>query len=153
MSVANEIQRIQQAKASLKTSIEAKGVTVPSATKLDGYPALVDQISGGGTGDFIYKIRAGEQTTISAAESAILQDLVDMNLDYQLYALFYGTKLVTADLSGITALNKRMVSALMFCYCGSLTSFDLGNLTDIPIWILSFYNVIQSLFWKNRIFM
>lgn len=48
MSIASEIQRIQQAKAGLKTSIEAKGVTVPSTTKIDGYPALVDQISSGG---------------------------------------------------------------------------------------------------------
>lgn len=48
MSVATEITRIQGAKADLKTSIEAKGVTVPSATLISGYAALVDQISGGG---------------------------------------------------------------------------------------------------------
>lgn len=44
MSIASEIQRLQQAKADLKTAIEAKGVTVPSATTLDGYAALVDSI-------------------------------------------------------------------------------------------------------------
>ena len=49
MSIASEISRLQSAKADIKTSIEAKGVTVPSATKLDGYSALIDQISGGGT--------------------------------------------------------------------------------------------------------
>jgi hypothetical protein len=48
MSVANEITRLQGAKASLKTSIENKGVTVPSSTKLDGYSALVEQIQQGG---------------------------------------------------------------------------------------------------------
>lgn len=48
MSIATEISRLQTAKADLKTSIENKGVTVPSATTLDGYAALVDQISGGG---------------------------------------------------------------------------------------------------------
>lgn len=47
MSVATEITRIQGAKADLKTSIEAKGVTVPSDTLISGYAALVDQISGG----------------------------------------------------------------------------------------------------------
>ena len=47
-TIAQELTRIQNAKASLKTSIENKGVTVPSATLIDGYPALVDQISGGG---------------------------------------------------------------------------------------------------------
>ena len=44
MSIASEITRLQQAKADLKTAIEAKGVTVPASTTLDGYAALVDQI-------------------------------------------------------------------------------------------------------------
>lgn len=48
MSVESEIIRLQTAKADLKTSIEDKGVTVPSSTKLDGYVDLVDSISGGG---------------------------------------------------------------------------------------------------------
>jgi len=52
MSIATEITRLQGAKASLKTSIEAKGVTVPSATKLDGYASLVDAIQTGGGSDW-----------------------------------------------------------------------------------------------------
>lgn len=51
MSVTSEITRLQNAKASLKTAIEGKGVTVPSNTKLDGYADLVDSISGGGSDD------------------------------------------------------------------------------------------------------
>lgn len=47
-TIAQELARIQNAKASLKTSIENKGVQVPANTLIDGYPALVDQISGGG---------------------------------------------------------------------------------------------------------
>lgn len=49
MSIANEILRLQQAKSDLATSIENKGVTVPAATTLDGYAALVDQIQQGGS--------------------------------------------------------------------------------------------------------
>ena len=49
MSVADEILRLQQAKSDLATSIENKGVTVPAATTLDGYAALVDQIQTGST--------------------------------------------------------------------------------------------------------
>lgn len=49
MSIASEITRLQSAKSDLKTSIENKGVTVPSATTIDGYSALVDQISTGAT--------------------------------------------------------------------------------------------------------
>lgn len=50
MSITTEITRLQNAKASIKTSIENKGVTVPSATKLDGYSTLIDSIQTGGGG-------------------------------------------------------------------------------------------------------
>ena len=44
MSVATEIQRIMQAKDDIKASIENKGVTVPSSTKIDGYPQIISTI-------------------------------------------------------------------------------------------------------------
>ena len=47
-TIAQEISRIQGAKSDLATSITNKGVTVPAATKIDGYAALVDQIQQGG---------------------------------------------------------------------------------------------------------
>lgn len=49
MSIASEISRLQGAKADIKTAIEGKGVTVPLATKLDGYADLVDAIPQGST--------------------------------------------------------------------------------------------------------
>lgn len=48
--IAADLTRILGAKSDLKTSIEGKGVTVPAATKIDGYAALVDQIQQGGGG-------------------------------------------------------------------------------------------------------
>lgn len=50
MSIATEIIRLQNAKAALKESIEAKGVTVGDTAKLNEYPALVDSISQGSGG-------------------------------------------------------------------------------------------------------
>ena len=50
MSVATEIQRIENAKAGIKAALEEKGVTVPSSTKIDGYPSLVESIPSGGGG-------------------------------------------------------------------------------------------------------
>lgn len=47
MSIATEITRLQNAKSAIKTSIEGKGVTVPSSTTLDGYSTLIDSISSG----------------------------------------------------------------------------------------------------------
>lgn len=48
MSIATEISRLQQAKADLKTAIEAKGVTVSSSDTIDDYATLVGQIQTGG---------------------------------------------------------------------------------------------------------
>lgn len=45
--VQGQIERLANAKAALKTAIEAKGVTVPSSTTLGGYSALVDSIQTG----------------------------------------------------------------------------------------------------------
>lgn len=48
MSVATELQRIIDAKADLKTAIEAKGVTVSSSALIDDYADYVDSIPSGG---------------------------------------------------------------------------------------------------------
>lgn len=47
MAISTEIQRLQSAKAALKTAIENKGVTVPADALLDDYAALVDAINNG----------------------------------------------------------------------------------------------------------
>lgn len=48
MSIQNQIDRIERAKANIGTSIAGKGVTVPSGTQIDGMSALIDQIKTGG---------------------------------------------------------------------------------------------------------
>lgn len=69
MSIATEITRLQGAKSSLKTSIEGKGVTIPSATKIDGYAALVDQIQAGGDTDGLNGFLSVESKTIATSAS------------------------------------------------------------------------------------
>lgn len=59
MSIASEISRIQQAKADLKTAIEAKGVTVPSSATIDTYDDYVSQITGGGGGYLTREVVVG----------------------------------------------------------------------------------------------
>lgn len=44
MSIASEITRLQNAKASIKTSIENKGVEVSSSAKLDSYSLFIDDV-------------------------------------------------------------------------------------------------------------
>ncbi len=43
-TIAQNVSRLQSAKALLKEAIEAKGVTVPSDAKLEEYAALVASI-------------------------------------------------------------------------------------------------------------
>ena len=56
MAIADQITRIRNAKAAIKASIEAKGVTVGSG-RIDTYAAKIDQIqTGGGDENFIAMI-------------------------------------------------------------------------------------------------
>jgi len=56
MSISSEIERIQTAKSAIITSIENKGVTVPTGAMIDELPELIDSIpSGGGGGDSFFK--------------------------------------------------------------------------------------------------
>ena len=48
MSIATEITRLNNAKAAIKSSIEAKGVTVPQDAKIDSYSVYIEQIPQGG---------------------------------------------------------------------------------------------------------
>ena len=60
MSVQSEISRLADAKAGLKTAIEAKGVSVPSEANLDSYSELVSQIPAG-----IESLDANTPTTLN----------------------------------------------------------------------------------------
>ena len=53
MAISDEITRLQQAKADIKTAIEGKGVTVSSSATLDDYADLIDNISTGGGGSIV----------------------------------------------------------------------------------------------------
>lgn len=60
MSITNEIDRLKNAKASIKESIENKGVTVPEATKIDEYSGLIDKIEAGSSGGGYVKLFSDE---------------------------------------------------------------------------------------------
>lgn len=60
MSVATEIQRLQQAKADIKAAIEKKGVTVGDGT-IDTYAEKINEISSGDSGDYEQGYEDGKQ--------------------------------------------------------------------------------------------
>lgn len=68
-TIAEEIQRLKQAKSSIKTSIQNKGVTVSDTATLDAYPALIDSIqTGGGTGESTFQEKTVSITANTTTE-------------------------------------------------------------------------------------
>lgn len=73
MSIANEITRLQTAKANLKTAIMAKGVEVADTDTIDTYASKVEAIESGGI-DLISYIES--PPTMSADLGEITEDMV-----------------------------------------------------------------------------
>ena len=72
-TIAEEIQRLKQAKSGIKASIINKGVAVDDAATLDAYPALIDSIqTGGGTGELTL-----QEKTISIAANTTTEVVPD----------------------------------------------------------------------------
>lgn len=126
MSIASEISRLQQAKSDLATSIENKGVTVPAATTLDGYAALVDQIQQGG-GSLPYDaevewigVRQGAWTELSDYVPTGLGISVDMVVTFISYPSTSNYAVWFMARTGASYLSYRLIrgtsaTALLFC--------------------------------------
>ena len=84
MSIASEIERLQNAKSALKTAIEGKGVSVPASTTLDGYSALVDSIQAGGGSSDDYEFmrffaRSGSEFEAPLGEKNLLITIITIS--------------------------------------------------------------------------
>ena len=138
MSITDQITRLQNAKASIKTSIENKGVTVSDDTKLDGYPALIDNIQTGGSGETyinpdFYEIRTQSGTTyesLFANDGNTALDLSnwDTSKVTTMEDMFDGDTNVRT-IKGLKNWNTSKVTSMyrMFYFCYNLTSLDLSG--------------------------
>lgn len=147
MSISDQITRLQNAKASIKTSIENKGVSVGDDVKLDGYPALIDSIEVGGSGETyinpdFYELRTKNGTTYRSLFMNDGNTALDLsNWD--------ASKVTTMEDMFSSDMNVRTIKGLenwdtskvtnmyrMFYFCNALTSLDLSgwnisNVTNI----------------------
>ncbi len=112
MSIADQINRLNNAKANIKQSIENKGVTVSDSALLDEYPALIDsiEVGSGGGGNPAYEAYFNLKT----------KD----NTYY--YELFYNYKGIELDVSELNTSNVTDMSK-MFSGCNNLTELDVSN--------------------------
>ena len=128
MSIADQITRLSNAKAAIKTSIENKGITVGNDVKLDGYPALIDSIeAGGGSGEThvnpdFYELRTQNGT----------------NFDH----LFRGYNGPDIDVSQWDT-SKLTSAQYCFSYCTKsmdISNWDLSSLTNAQYMFDNFTN-------------
>ena len=123
MSIQTELTRITNAKASIKTAIEGKGVTVPDGTLPDSMAALIDAIEAGGGGatePYIEEVYDGNGNLIDVTFHG--------HTRIRNYAFNTCSKLALTSLpSGLTSIGE---SAFDGCTKLALTSLPSG-LTSI----------------------
>lgn len=109
MSIANEIQRLQSAKADIKSAIENKGVTVGDGT-IDTYAQKISEISSGGSGDYEQGFEDGKNSVVDVARYCQRITFTNLNL--------FGTKEVVLNLDNAFTfyemLRRSGVSSLGF---------------------------------------
>ena len=128
MSIADQITRLQNAKASIKTSIENKGVSVGDDVKLDGYPALIDSISvSGGSGETyinpeFYEVRTQNGTNFDNLFNGYSGPVIDVSK--------WDTSKVTSAQSCFADCTKSM----------DISNWDLSSLTNAYYMFSNFTN-------------
>ena len=116
MSIADQITRLNNAKANIKQAIENKGVAVKKDALLDEYPALIESIEGGG-GNSIYEDLYNQRT----------------NNGTDFLSLFEGSSAKVLDVSKINTSNVTTMMN-MFSGCQYLESLDVSNFNTSKVW-------------------
>ena len=148
MSIADQINRLNNAKAAIKQSIENKGVDVSDSALLDEYPALIDDIKIGDSSyenpDF-YEERTNGGIDYSylfySAKQAPNVSNFNTSKTINMNATFQNSSLTKLDLSKWDTSNVTNMD-YMFGGCTSLTELDISNFNIEKVKSLSnmFYN-------------
>ena len=136
MSIASEITRLQNAKANIKTAIEAKGVEIPSNATLDEYSDYVEEIPSGGTDTRWEEIGYDE-------EPSIIQDGIDyakqimQNWDASItdrHGAFYNDKNLiffpNVDMSNVVNVNGMFSSCINLIYISDIDFSKINKNAD-----------------------
>lgn len=107
-TLVENVQKVKNAHAALKTAIAAKGVAVPEGTKLTDMPALVEQISTEPVPTNPRAVFAGDESTSLVVPKMLVVDIVTMtNLRYCFYNCSSLTTLVLPAGFGQAATTLR----------------------------------------------
>ena len=113
MSIASEISRLQSAKASIKTSIQGKGVTVPSSATLDDFSDYIDAISTGGA-TLITKTITANGTYSATSDNADGYSQVTVSVPTSGLTYETGTYSPTSDIAKLTVSFSKTHQYLPF---------------------------------------
>ena len=148
-TTADKLNKLLNTKQAIKRAIINKGVDVGDDVKFSDYPAKINSIESGGSGEGGNNELTWNVVTDNGTRGAYLfygcNDLTELdvsNLDTSYMTsmsyMFYNCKsLTTLDLSGFNA-SKVANIANMFNGCTSLTTLDLSGL-DVTSLIVASY--------------
>lgn len=117
--ISEQIARLQQAKADIKTAIEAKGVEVPSSALISDYDDYIAQIEGGG-GCSVASANSITFDAMGRVSSVSYKEGVTSIPDY----MFYGNSSLTS-VTFPSTLTSIGVGA--FEHCTGLTSLKIPS--------------------------
>ena len=121
-TLVENVQKVKNAHAALKTAIAAKGVDVPDGTKLTDMPALVEQISTEPVPTNPRAVFAFDDATSLVVPNMLVVDIANAaNLNSCFYNNMALTSLTLPDGFGQKATNIEYC----FSFCTSLTSLTL----------------------------
>ena len=117
MSIADQITRLNNAKANIKQAIENKGVEVDDSVLLDEYPSLIDSIEVGGGGNSYYEDLYNLRTNNGTNMAGLFAYCTASELDLR-----------SLDTSKVTKMNH------MFSNCSSsvnIQGWDTSKVTNM----------------------
>ena len=125
-TIAENLSRIQSAKADIKTAIEARGVTVPSSATIDTYDDYISQIPSGSTTE----LKGIIERSISSI--TIPDDVTSIGR----YAFHSCSSLTNVNIpSGVTSIGDSA-----FENCSGLTAITINATTPPTLGASVFYN-------------
>ena len=134
-TVAEEIQRLKQAKSDIKASIINKGVAVDDTATLDAYPALIDSIqTGGGTGELTLQektISIAANTTTEVVPDNGYNGMTKVTVTTKVKPVIYdGTKLGNSTFKTIPDYDYSQIQNAGNLFNGCIQLTTLGRRLD-----------------------
>ena len=123
MSATAEILRITDAKEALKTSLAAKGATVPADVKIDGLPAILDALA---IGSEKITVTYKDKTTASVPVSTFI-----LGMDWSgIEDVTYSTASVSKLMLGSTVVWTNIESVTVTVYGAASETVTITNGTE-----------------------